>query len=379
MPLSTLFRPARFAALPLLALFAATPAFAQPAPAATTAPPAKPRFVLQIPAGFQKVTAGTHSALCEPGDVEWVTKALTTAKPTTRPTTMPTDLLKRATSARSAILARMKTDLALADEKSPADFYDNKFLPALRKFDELRPPVYFLVITHARLDELAKAGWGEPRFHFNRVAGSTSYDDNVMLSVDKPMDDAVLPAFINAKDTPEERIKKLTAGVSELETKLAQIISGQSQLQVFNLFAQYIGETHIEPLKLKRDQIWFGMGIAAYLTAGYAAEVTGITKPLWLQDATFEGPRVMLSARTIDLLRPVEEAKMKAAAGPVYTQAMRRKAVAVVMNWTAKAGDTAIPKTLTALRNTPPADGLALVKLIQDTTGMDLTTDLTLK
>jgi len=362
-------------ALTTIALFSV---IAQAAPPPATAP-AKPRYVLQIPAGFQKVTVGTHNALCEPADVAWVTQALNAAKPTTRPTTMPTDLLKRATAARNGIIAKMTTELALADDKSPTDFYDNKLLPALRKFDEIRPPVYFLVTTHARLDEFAKEGWGEPRFHYNRVAGTTSYDDNVMLSVDKPMDDAVLPAFINLKDTPEERVKKLTAGVSELDTKLAQIISGQSQLQAFNLFGQYIGETHLEPLKLKRDQMWLGMGIAAYLTAGYAAEITGITKPLWLQDATFEGPRALLSSRGIDLLQPADESKMKPGAGPVYTQAMRRKAVGVMMKWVAKAGEPAIPKTLAAIRKTPPADGPALVKLIQTTTDVDLTPELIVK
>ncbi|HYE18085.1 MAG TPA: hypothetical protein VEA69_06560 [Tepidisphaeraceae bacterium] len=357
------------------------PALAQvtqpPAPAAA---PDRPRYELQMPAGFQKVEVAGHAALCEPGDVEWVTLALKSIKPATRPTTMPADLITRATAARAKIVAQMKADLALADDKAASEFFDAKLLPTLKKFETLRPPVFFLVLARPRLDDLTKDGWGEPRFRFNRVAGVTSYNDNVMLSMDRPMDDAVLPAFVDPKNTPEEKAKKLAAGVVELDTKLAQMVSGQSQLQVFNLIAQHIGEQHMDPLKLRRDQQWLTMGVTAYLTAGYAGEITGINKAVWLQDATFEHPRAtLLSARSIDLLAPADESKMKPAAVPHYTQAMRRKAVGVVMAWTSKAGDAAIAKTLTAIRKQPPADGAALVAQIKEQTGVDLAAELRAK
>ena len=363
----------------LLSLFA-LPALAQVTQPPPATAPDRPRYELQMPAGFQKVEVAGHTALCEPADVEWVTQALKSIKPATRPTTMPADLITRATAARAKIVAQMKTDLALADDKAATEFFDAKLLPTLKKFDALKPPVYFLVLTRPRLDDLTKDGWGEPRFHFNKVAGVTSYNDNVMLSMDKPMDDAVLPAFVDPKHTPDEKAKKLAAGIVELDTKLAQMLSGQSQLQVFNMIAQHIGERHMDPLKLRRDQHWLAMGVTAYLTAGYTAEISGIAKALWLQDATFESPRTtLLSARSIDLLEPADESKMKPAAVPHYTQAMRRKAVGAVMAWTTKAGDAAIAKTLIAIRKQPPADGAALVALIKEQTGADLTAELKAK
>jgi hypothetical protein len=136
----------------------------------------------------------------------------------------------------------------------------------------------------------------------------------------------------------------------------------------------------MDPLKLRRDQHWLAMGVTAYLTAGYTAEITGINKGLWLQDATFESPRTtLLSARSVDLLNPVDESKLKPAAVPHYTLAMRRKAVGVVTAWTAKAGDGAIAKTLVAVRKQAPADGAGLVAVIKEQTGVDLTGEVKAK
>ncbi len=369
----------------LILLSAGLPAFAQPATPAPAAPPAAPptaareRFVVQIPAGFEKLAIGGHTALCEPADVEWVKKALTTFKPATRPTTMPSDLLKRATDSRNTLVARLTSELALPDDKAAADFYDNKLLPALKKFNELSPPIYFLVVTKARLDKLVQSGWGEPRFHYNRLASTTSYDDNVMVAADRPMDDSVLPAFYTEKETPEERIKKLGEGVAELDAKLANLISGQTQLQVFNLFAEHIGTTTFEPLKLRRDQLWFALGSSAYLATAYASAITGISRDFWLHDITLEVARQPISSRGIDLINPLEEARMRPGASPHYTQAMRRKATAAIITLTTKAGDPAIGKVLTAIRKQLPADGAALVTLIKDVTGADVSKELEAK
>jgi hypothetical protein len=63
---------------------------------------------------------------------------------------------------------------------------------------------------------------------------------------------------------------------------------------------------------------------------------------------------------------------MKPAIVPYYKVSMQRKATAVVAVWVDQAGEAAIPRTLTAMRAKMPADGAALAKLIQETTGADL-------
>jgi hypothetical protein len=60
----------------------------------------------------------------------------------------------------------------------------------------------------------------------------------------------------------------------------------------------------------------------------------------------------------------------------LYVQAMRRKAVAAVNRWAKEKGDASLTKVLAAVRANKPADGAALVKLIQEQTGVDLSKDL---
>lgn len=352
------------------------PAGAPPPPATS---PTTPRFVMVVPPGYQQVTVAGHTALCQPNDAEWVKKALGDVKPATRPSTMPADIIKRVTENRAAFTKAVVTDLVLADDKAVNDFFDNKLLSTLKKLDTIKPAVYFLVCTKQQLRDLAQTGWGEPRFHYNRIANEVSVDDHVMLSIDRPMDDSVLPAFYNETDPPEKRGGNLATGIQQLDTSLARLIADQAQPQVFNLIATFIGETYFDPMKLRRDQQWFGLGVVGYLTSKYCGLVTPTPKDAWLKDITREDPRMPVNARAIDLRKPLEESAMKPAAVPYYHQAMRRKSIAVVAKWAEKAGDPALTKVFTAVRSTLPADGAALVTLIQQTTNTDLNPDLAAK
>jgi hypothetical protein len=128
----------------------------------------------------------------------------------------------------------------------------------------------------------------------------------------------------------------------------------------------------MEPLKLKRDQSWLAMGVSNFLGAKYTSVVTTVPKDQMLRELTSEPQLFPVSARSIDLTRPLDEGSMKKEALPYYTVSMQRKATAVVAVWVDTAGEAAIPRTLTALRSKPAADGVALVKVIQDATGADL-------
>jgi hypothetical protein len=50
--------------------------------------------------------------------------------------------------------------------------------------------------------------------------------------------------------------------------------------------------------------------------------------------------------------------------------------VAAVNRWAKEKGDASLTKVLAAVRANKPADGAALVKLIQEQTGVDLSKDL---
>jgi hypothetical protein len=295
-----------------------------PPPPATA--PAEPPYVLVMPPGYQKIAVGEHTAICLPADAEWVKKALTETKPATRPTTMPVDLLKRIADNRAAVVKQMVTDLALADDKQPNRLFDEEIIPKLKKLEALKAPIYFLICTRENLRELTKAGWGEPRYHYNRVANEASFDDNIVLSLDHPMGDAVLPVFYTEKETPETRVKNLSSGLQQLDAGMADRVSQQTQPLVFNLLAEHIGQTYFDPMKLRRDQQWLGLGVTGYFTSKYAGQLTPSPKEEWLRGMTYDNPRFPVSAKAIDLTHPVEEAAMRPIAVPYFNQALRRKA-----------------------------------------------------
>jgi hypothetical protein len=289
---------------------------------------------------------------------------------------MPADVLRRVTENRAAVVRQMAADFGLPDDKEPNRFFDEQLIPTLRKLDELRPPVYFLVSTYDQLRALVADGWGEPRFRYNRAAGEVSYDDRISLAVDRPVDDTVLAATYAPGDAPEARVKRLAASVQKVQADLTRSIAVESEPAVFNRLGQHIHERYFEPLKLRRDQLWLGMGVNGYFTCKYGAQLTGRPRDDLLKSMTFEDRRFPVSSRPIDLAHPADEAALKPGAGPYYHQAMRRKAVAAVMRWVAQAGEPSVTKVLVALRANPPADGAALVKMIRDVAGVDLSKDL---
>ena len=349
------------------------PAHAAPPAAAPAAPKADaPRAVAVSPPGYEKVTVAGHTALAEPNDVAWVKQALTDTKAPPKNGVTPADMIQTLVDKRAALTKQMVTDLALTDDKAVNEFLDTKVIATLKKLDETRPPIFYLVITQDKLRDLTKTGWGEPRYHYNGVANAAAVDDSLPFSIDKPMDDTILPAFYNDKDAADVRAKNLAAGLQNMDAQLTANGARQAPSAIFNLFVSFIQEKQIDPLKLKLDQSWLGSGVANFLAAKYTAVVTGVEKNSILAQLTSEPNVFPVSARSVDLAHPLDEASMKPAIVPYYKVSMQRKATAVVAVWVDQAGEAAIPRTLSAMRAKMPADGAALVKLIQETTGADL-------
>ena len=345
----------------------------QVTPPAAPAADAPKRQEVVVPAGFQKVTVGEHTALCEAGDVAWVRQALGEVKPVPKPSPTPTEVIRGLTDKRAALAKQVATDLALpAGDRSVDEFLDGKLIPTLKKLDTTRPPVFLLVTSHAKLRDLTKTGWGEPRFHYNGVADAAVYDTSISYSLDRPMDDVVLPSLYDDKTPADAKSKGLIAVANDLDANIARSASGQVTPVAFNLFVGFLRERHLDPLKLRRDQQWLAMGVSNFLATKYASAVTGTPRENMLRELASEPEGFPVSARSIDLLRPADEASMRPQLVPFYTMSMQRKALAVVAFWVEQAGEAAIPKTLAALRRGVPADGAGLVKTVQEASGVDL-------
>jgi hypothetical protein len=346
-------------------------------PAVPPVKPAKPAFRITVPTGYEKVTVAGHTALCEPNDVSWVKQSLTDAKPAvTTGMLLPDAIVAGLKEKREGLIKQMVSNLALADDKAVNAFLDGELVSKLNKLQAAKPPIFFLVTTQEKLADLTKTGWGEPKFHYNGVAKAAAYDQNIPFSLDEEMDDTVLPIFYNEKDKDKDamemRVKNFAALVQGLDTRLLGNAANQSNPLVFSAFLSFIQEKQIEPLKLRRDQAWLGMGISNFLAAKYTSVVTGVPNGKLLEALTSEENLFPVSARGIDLAKPLEESAMKKEAVPYYAVSMQRKATAVVAEWVHLAGESAIPDTLKAVKAKMPADGAALVKLIQDVTTTDL-------
>jgi hypothetical protein len=194
----------------------------------------------------------------------------------------------------------------------------------------------------------------------------------VPFSIDRPMDDVVLPEQYAEATPVADRVKGLAAEVGQLDAAVAKQATDQVTPVTFALFVQFLREKHLDPLKLRRDQQWLAMGISNLLAVKYANLVTNAPRDEMLRSLATEPANFPVSARSIDLTRPSDEASMRAELVPYYTMSMQRKSLAVVAFWVEKAGEGAIPKTLTALRKGVPVDAAGMVKLVQETSGVDL-------
>jgi hypothetical protein len=343
-----------------------------PTSAPTTATSAPARYVLIIPPGFKKIEVNQRAAVLEPVDEAWVRQTLEALQPTTMPTTMPSDLLGQLKSIKSQLRARMMKDLAITDAGVVDKFFSEKLEPVLQRFDDINPPLYYLVTSRDKLKELLKAGWTDPRFYYNRAADSVQYSSAINLTTEGMADDVLLPAVYDETVTPEKKRQALTGLVHAAETGVAQSVSGRSMAIAQLAFVDFIYEQTIKPMNMNRQTEWFGIGLSGVLSSRYISQLTGVSLDQFLVNMTTDDPRNPIRSTTIDLLHPTPQSDMRPQAAPAYADAYRRKAARVIVNWIKSAGDDAIPKTITALKQNPPADGETLVKQVKEASGVDL-------
>ncbi len=347
-------------------------AFAQPAASAPTAA-TQPRRQVVVPQGFKLITVNNRKVLCEPADEGWVTTALAKVNATTKPATLPSTILQRLADQRDNIIRSLTTDLAMTDMNPIAKAYDTQLTPAVRKLDEIRPPVFYIVTTTDRLSAIMRNGWTDPRYYYNRAADSVTFNPAGALDTEKPMDDVVFPAVYNPKDPVDKRSESLTVVITGVEAQIAASIELRARIVVAQNFAGMINNVALEPLKLKEDQTWFGVGIASIVGVKYTSMITGQSRQEMIQGQVFEHPQNPLKMTAIDLLHPTDLKTMREEAIPAYFDTVRRKSARAIQYMVEKAGEASIPKSIAAVRDKKPADGAAMVKVVQDATGVDLT------
>jgi hypothetical protein len=350
------------------------------APAAAGAPatasaastqPEPPRKIM-IPQGFKLVPINGRNFLIEPADEAWATATLAKVQPTTKPATLPATLLQKLTSQRTALLQELARDLALRDLTAAARTYDLELVAPIRALDTYRPPVFFLVTTPDRIAALLRSGWNDPHFYYNRAADAVSFNPAGILNMNRPQDQVLFPATYDPKDTPEKRAEQVINTINVADTAIQNGIEQQARTVVGTQLAGIIHTQGVEPLGLKEDQQWFGLGIASVLTAKYASMITGDARAELMKMLTAEYPANPIPTSAVDLLHPVSVKDMRQDMLPAYFDAVRRKSTRVVQAMVDKGGDAAIAKSVAAIRDKKPADGAAVLKIAQDASGVDL-------
>ncbi len=314
--------------------------------------------------------------LCQEADAAWIREALAVYTPATRPATMPADLLTRVAAQRGAVIDTMQKDLGVTDRALLERLFDDKVLPELRRMESFRPAVFFLVTTKPVLKDLIKGEqWSDPRFYFNRVADDVMFTDAIPLSMDKPMDDTIIPALYEESWGVAKRKEHLTGTLKGVDRELAQTISGRAQFDCHMALIDFMMKDVFGPMSLKPGQRWLGLGAAGVLSCDYAAALTGADRRQLLAMLLVEVRRNPVMTSSIDLLNPVEASSIRRELVGAYADAFRRKSVYVARKWIEKSGRESVARVLTSMSKNPPADGVALMALIKADGGIDLTAD----
>ncbi len=363
--------------LVLLASLLCSASFAQTLPSSlpTLSPTTAPRREAVLPQGFARVELEGRVFFLEPADEAWVRAAVESATPATMPTTMPADLLDRLIAKRRSIVQRMVRDLALSDAKPIEEYIDQRLKAFLQRMDDYRPPLVYLVATSPRLTEIMKQGWSDPRFHYNRVAEEVQYSTRVSLALDE-RDDTVVPLLYSADETPDARQRRIIEEIRGTEGSILDAVSRETLAMTTVGLVELVSSQALTALNLKPDQEWLGVGIAGVLAAIYVADLSGMSADQLVDGLTQENRGNPIRPATIDLLHPMNLNELRPQMLGAYLDAYRRRAMQTVRSLYNRGGDGAIAKVIAAIRANPPADGPALVKLIQQTTGVDLTDSL---
>ncbi|HUB25010.1 MAG TPA: hypothetical protein VL992_06240 [Tepidisphaeraceae bacterium] len=332
-------------------------------------------YVVLIPPGMKLVQVGDKGALCSPAIEDAVRQGLENVGPATRPSTMPTDLLTRLASQRSSLIAEMKSDLNVPEDVSAA-FIDGKLKKAIQEMAAINPRCYVFVGSEDELNAAEKAGWHAPLFYYNRLADRTFFKPQVVISTQSKPDDIVVWSEPTPDNSPASVTDSVAKAMRQLDDGLQENISRSAMGAIDLVIQEFIADNVARPLKLPTGEQWFGRGVIMAMGIKYTSEITGIWRASLQNELAAERGSHFILASQLDLLNGFDPSSIKPEYLPYYDDAVSRKASRVIESLTAKAGDEAVGKILTALKSGLPPDNLALVALITKLTGVDVTNDL---
>jgi|GEM_PF-1269402 len=345
----------------------------QPSPTATTLPTT--RYTLIMPDGMQVVTAAGRKAICPPEISAAVTKAIIAVPPATRPTTMPSDLLATLDKLHQTFLDQLTGDLSLPQDKV-SEFLDKTWKHALEEWANVHPDVYTIVCTQAQLTAVVRAGWHAPLFHYNVLAAQTMYTPRVTVPIGGQMDDVVMWAEIQPKASDDDIALAVNKTVGDYERLFPQSESRNAMLRSQDLLIRFMYDNSIAPMKLPESQSWFGMGVMGAMSAKYTSELVGVPRSTLAVALSSDNPNNPVRSAPLDLLHGIDPSIIRPEYLAPFRDAISRKAAGALQKVLNHSGDSVLPKIFAAIKASPPATNLDLVKMIKDISGVDISSDL---
>ncbi len=345
-----------------------------------------------MPDGFVRVEAGGRVAWAREADVEWVRQGLTTAEATTRPAEPAARLVAQLTANRDWLVEALVADLGVSRDAA-VDLVDNTMLPRMSTAAAIEPDMIYFVASAADLKSIVKGGWTDPRFYYNRAADQLELKLAVTISADgkqlvglipvmyadslQPDENTRLPGSDRPATATELKTAQLTSTIRDAELSTARLSVQRTQQALQDPMVEFIATSSLRPLQLRPDQEWFGQGVLGILVARYTAKIAEVPLESLIQQVTGDNPRSPVRASAVDALNLVDPASLRREIAPAYVDALRRKGIAALYRVYLTAGEGSIGQVLAAVKAAAPADGEAIVTLIKEKTGIDLTPNLT--
>jgi len=330
---------------------------------------------VETPGGFIRIDVAGRSAIALPDDKSWVAEALERAgKP--EPTTQPIDMLQGLPGKRDALSAMMLNDLSMISPSAVNRIFDSVLLPALTMQTKANPKIVFIVAPGEHIREALNKGWKAKNLRLNKVADRLELSATISIRTDGVDDETDLPALFSMSDPADRRAMLLSQYITNAERDLARVLVSRSASACLSGLSVGLVEEGLADLPKEEDQVWFVTGLSAVLAGRYTSVIHGAPVGVFIEGMIAPSRPSTVDATTIDLLHPFKTADLKPEIAEDYLDARRRKSVAVVYSWLNQAGENQIRNTINAIIRAKPADGLTLIQVIKEASGVDLARDV---
>jgi hypothetical protein len=356
----------------LVPLLLAALVLAQDPPATS---PASKTAKTVTPAGYVRFEVNGRSLICLPDDRTWVEAAAARVRPGVGPATRPADLFANLTAKRDLVVESLLKDLPTVNPSQIEKLIDDTLLPQLKQLAAVKPHIVFLVSPAEHLKRAMRDGWTDPRVRYNRVADQLDFERTVAMT-GPDSDESTVAAIFEPSDAIDQRTTLLAQYLVTTEQQVLDQLAARGTTAVVVGLANFIADAGMKDLPRNEDQIWMKVGLSHALAARYVSMIHGSPPAEFIEAMVIGAGATTVSAASINLLNPVPLSSIRDEFVPAHVDARRRKAIAVMYTWLINAGDAKLVPTLEAAARARPADGATLVKIIKDTSGIDLTAAL---